>query len=196
MIQRYSSRYALIVLPILALILAACGAGAPGGNSATPTPTLAPGETPPPVNVGTGDRPGGSLSGLTQTLNLNGCRVTIPLEWISEGDGTGYTPANARFTIYGGPIADDADWEKAVQLVVDQANRKGATRINRGGDWVMAISSGDRGFTYRVRVNDGHAYCDFSVSNPGAIPDKERDSWNAIAGSVRYSPTSEGTPAA
>jgi len=193
-----SSLRRFLFVPLLAVLLAGCGFGSPGDDPPTPTPvaTLAPGMTPTSVNVTIGDRPSGSLSGLTQRLNLNGCRVTIPLEWISEGDGTGYTPSNARFTIYGGSIADNAAWERAVQLVVDQANRKGATSVTRGGDWVMAIHSGDRGFTYRVRINDGTGYCDFSVSSVKAIPETERDAWNAIAGSVKAAPPDEGTPPA
>ena len=154
MTRRVSELRRLLFVPLLAIALTACGIGSPGGDDPTPTPlaTLAPGVTPTTVNVTIGDRPSGSLSGLTQTLNLSGCRVTIPLEWISEGDGTGVTPSNAKFKIYGGKIADNPAWENAVQLVVDQANRKGATSVTRGGDWVMAVHSGERGFTYRVRT--------------------------------------------
>ena len=193
MTRRVSNLRRLLFIPLLAITLTACGIGSPGDDP-TPTPvaTLAPGVTATAVNVTIGDRPSGSLSGLTQTLNLSGCRVTIPLEWISEGDGTGVTPSNAKFTIYGGKIADNAAWENAVQLVVNQANRKGAISVTRGGDWVMAIHSGDRGFTYRVRIDNG--YCDFSVSSVKPIPEAERDMWNAVAGSVKQAPAGEGTP--
>ena len=76
--------------------------------------------------------------------------------------------------------------------MVNQANRKGAISVTRGGDWVMAVHSGDRGFTYRVRIDND--YCDFSVSSVKPIPEAERDTWNAIAGSVKQAPAGDGTP--
>jgi hypothetical protein len=183
---------ALIAIPLL-LLLSACG----GSDDPDPTPTPAvSGNVTATASSGIpiepGERPGGSLSGLTQRLSLNGCRVTIPLDWVSEGDGTGTTRSGAHFTLYGGPIASDQAWTNAVQLVAQQATRRGVDSLTGGDDWVLALLSGDRGFTFRARFE--HRYCDFSVSGIGAIPESERAIWNGVIGSLTVAPSDEQTP--
>jgi hypothetical protein len=183
---------ALIAIPLL-LVLAACG----GDDDPDPTPTPETSGVTATTTVGIaiepGERPTGSISGLTQRLSLNGCRVTIPLDWVSEGDGTGTTRTGARFTLYGGPIAADQAWQNAVQLVAQQATRRGVDRLIGGDDWVMAVLSNDRGFTFRARFEN--RYCDISVSGISAIPQSERDTWNGIIGSLTVAPPEEQTPA-
>lgn len=183
---------------VLIVSLAGCGIGSPGkDDDPAPTATTA-AQQPGTINVtvtvtvDASQRPGGSLSGLVQNLSVNGCRVTIPLEWVSVGDGSGTTASGARFTLYGGPIASNQAWENAISLVADQANRQGAQSLTRGGDWIYAILSNDRGFTFRARFDD--RYCDFSVLGVRAIPEAERDTWNAIAASLKVAPADEQTP--
>ena len=169
----------LLALFVL-LTLTACGGDS---NDPTPTPEAAQ-VTPTPggIDIPTGDRPSGSFSGLTQNLLFDQCRVTMPLDWTSFGDNTGVTPSGANFTINGGPIASDTDWERAVQLVAQQATRRGAGDMVRGDDWVYAEIAGDRGFTYRVRFDD--RFCDIAVLGPTAAPTSERNVWPAIISSV------------
>lgn len=183
----------LIAIPLI-LILAACG----GSDDSDPTPTAAvSGQVTATAGSGIviepGERPSGSISGLTQRLSLNGCRVTIPLDWVSLGDGTGTTRSGAHFTLYGGPIASDQAWENAVQLVANQATRRGIESLTRGDDWVMAVLTGDRGFTFRARYEN--RYCDISVSGIQAIPESERETWNGVIGSLTVAPVEEQTPA-
>jgi hypothetical protein len=183
---------ALIAIPLL-LLLSACG----GSDDPDPTPTQAvsgnvTATSASGIPIEPGERPGGSLSGLTQRLSLNGCRVTIPLDWVSEGDGTGTTRSGAHFTLYGGPIASDQAWTNAVNLVATQATRRGVERLTGGDDWVMALLGGGRGFTFRARFEN--RYCDFSVSGIGAVPESEREIWNGIIGSLTVAPTNEQTP--
>lgn len=184
---------ALIAIPLL-LLLSACG----GDDDPDPTPTPVvsgvTATTTSGIAIEPGERPNGSISGLTQRLSLNGCRVTIPLDWFSQGDGTGTTRSGARFTLYGGTIASDQAWQSAVQLVAQQATRRGVDRLFGGDDWVMAVLSGDRGFTFRARFED--RYCDFSVSGISAIPQSERDTWNGVIGSLTLAPPAEQTPGA
>jgi hypothetical protein len=189
---RWKQFRALIAIPLL-LLLSACG----GSDDPDPTPTPAvSGNVTATADSGIpivpGERPGGSLSGLTQRLSLNGCRVTIPLDWVSEGDGTGTTRGGAHFTLYGGPIASDQAWTNAVQLVAQQATRRGVDSLTGGDDWVMALLSGDRGFTFRARFEN--RYCDISVSGIGAIPESERAIWNGVIGSLTVAPPDEQTP--
>jgi hypothetical protein len=185
---------ALIAIPLI-LVLAACG----GSDDPDPTPTAAVSgnvtatSTAAGITIEPGERPSGSISGLTQRLSLNGCRVTIPLDWVSEGDGTGSTRSGAHFTLYGGPIGSDQAWENAVLLVANQVTRRGVDSLTRGDDWVMAVLSGDRGFTFRARYED--RYCDFSVSGIRAIPESERNAWGGIIGSLTVAPPEEQTPA-
>jgi hypothetical protein len=180
---------------VLTMVLAACGAGSPGKSDPTPTATS---ESSGIVNVtvsvtvDASQRPTGSLDGLVQNLSVNGCRVTIPLDWVSVGDGSGTTASGARFTLYGGAIANDAAWENAITLVADQANRQGATSLTRGGDWIYAILNRDRGFTYRVRFDD--RYCDFSVLGVRSIPETERATWDPVSASLKIAPADELTP--
>ena len=185
---------ALIAIPLL-LLLAACGGSDDPDPDPTPTQAVSgnvTATTDAGIPIEPGERPDGTLSGLTQRLSLNGCRVTIPLDWVSEGDGTGTTRSGAHFTLYGGPIASDQAWTNAVNLVVTQAARRGIESLTGGDDWVMAVLSGDRGFTFRARFDD--RYCDFSVSGIGAIPESERDTWNGVIGSLTVAPPEERTP--
>ncbi len=183
---------ALIAIPLI-LFLVACG----GDDDPDPTPTPetsgVTATTTAGIAIEPGERPNGSISGLTQRLSLNGCRVTIPLDWVSEGDGTGTTRTGAHFTLYGGPIASDQAWQNAVQLVAQQATRRGVESLTGGDDWVMAVLSNDRGFTFRARFEN--RYCDISVSGISAIPQSERDAWNGIIGSLTVAPPEEQTPA-
>jgi hypothetical protein len=182
---------------VLTVALTACGIGASGGDDPTPTATTSP-KLPGSINVtvevtsDASQRPSGSLDGLVQNLSVNGCRVTIPLEWVSVGDGSGTTASGARFTLYGGAISSDQAWENAVSLVADQANRQGASSLTRGDDWIYAILSNDRGFTFRARFDD--RYCDFSVLGVRAVPEAERHTWNAVAASLKVAPADEQTP--
>jgi hypothetical protein len=182
---------------VLIVALTACGFGSSDDDDPTPTATTS-AQLPGSINVtvtvtvDASQRPGGSLDGLVQNLSVNGCRVTIPLDWVSVGDGGGTTASGARFTLYGGAIASNQAWENAVSLVADQANRQGAQSLTRGGDWIYAVLSNDRGFTFRARFDD--RYCDFSVLGVRAIPETERGTWDAIAASLKVAPADEQTP--
>jgi len=175
----------------LARILFACGLvfvlAACGGDSDDPTPTpveLTP--TPGGIDIPTGERPDGDFSVLTQRLLIENCRVTVPLDWTSFGTGTGETSSRARFTINGGSIASDDAWEEAVQLVASQAMRQGVESLTRGDDWVYAVQSGNRGFTFRARFDN--QFCDVAVQGTDAIPETERATWPAVIGSVEAEP--------
>lgn len=187
----------LIVALLLVGVLASCGAGSPSKKDPTPTPANS-GQAPGVINVtvtvtvDASQKPSGSLSGLTQHLSINGCRVTIPIDWVSVGDGSGTTASGARFTLYGGPISGNPAWETAITLVADQANRQGASSLTRGGDWIYAKLSRDRGFTYRARFDN--RYCDVSVLGVNGIPEAERATWDAIAASLKVAPPDELTP--
>ncbi len=176
------------LLAILSIVtLVACGGQ---DDDPTPTPdgalmTPAPGGIAIPV----GDPPSGEFSELTQNLLFDGCRVTLPLIWTSFGDGTGITPSGANFTINGGSIASDDAWERAVQLVASQAQRRGAGDMVRGDDWVYVETAGDRGFTYRVRFDN--RFCDVAVLGTGAAPASEVSVWPAIVDSVAPDPIEE-----
>jgi hypothetical protein len=179
----------MLTKPLVALlligILTACGGGS---DDPTPTPDLSSQITPTPggIVIPTGERPDGNFSGLTQRLLFDGCRVVMPIEWTSFGDRTGVTPSGANFTINGGSIASDLSWERAVQLVAQQATRRGPGTIIRGDDWVYAELSDNRGFTYRVRFGD--RFCDVAVQGTVAPPQTERATWPAIIGSVEPQP--------
>ena len=164
---------------LLALTLAGCGVG---GSDKPPTSTPAPGST---TTASDAVRPNGDFTVLTQVVVLDGCKLTLPMNWISFGDGTGETPSGARFTIDGGKSATDADWARAVQLVVDQGAADGAT-IEQGADWVLATAPDDRGFTFRLRADA--RYCDIAVTSVTAIPADEREVWPAIIGSLKGAP--------
>lgn len=187
------TRFASFLVGLLAIsILTACGGGS---SSPTPTPVVSGQPTPTSgIEIARGERPSGSFSGLTQRLSLNGCRVVIPLDWVSVGDGTGTTRSGARFTVNGGRIASDAAWENAVNLVATQATRRGVAELTRGDDWVYAVLTRDRGFTFRARFGD--RYCDVSVLGVTAAPADERNVWSAVAGSLSAAPPAEQTPEA
>jgi len=164
---------------VLALTLAGCGVG--GGDKA-PTSTPAPGA---PAPAGDSARPSGDFAVLTQIIVLGGCKYTLPMSWLSFGDGAGETPSGARFALYGGNAPTDADWARAVQLVADQGAADGAA-VTQGADWVLATAPDDRGFTFRLR-SEGR-YCDLAVTSAAAIPADERDVWPAVIGGVVGAP--------
>lgn len=164
---------------LIALTLAGCGIG---GGDTPPTSTPAPGA---PAPAGDSTRPSGEFSVLTQIIVLGGCKYILPMSWLSFGDGSGETPSGARLTFYGGNAPTDADWTRAVQLVVDQAASDGAT-ITQGADWVLATAPNGLGFTFRLR-SEGR-YCDLAVTSAAAIPADEREVWPAVIGGVVGAP--------
>ena len=176
-------RALLLALPLL-VVLAGCGGVGGGDKPPTSTPNAQ-------GVVGDATRPSGNFAVLTQVIALDGCRVTLPMSWISFGDGAGEAPSGARFSIAGGNVPSLDDWNRAAQLVIDQGTGDGASVI-QSDDFVLATNPGDTGFTFRFRTE--WRYCDIAVTSLDAIPETEREVWPAIIGSLEGAPETIPTP--
>jgi hypothetical protein len=125
-----------------------------------------------------------TLSAATgQTVTDGICNVTVPIEWVDSGNGRGLTTAGARYQLFGGQAADDAAWQEAVQLALDQAERHPDSVISQGDDFVRVAYPDDTGLVYRGRYD--RIYCDFSVTVSGrALNDEEKAGFEAAVASL------------
>ena len=94
------------------------------------------------------------------------CVARIPANWTDDGTGNGRTAAGHRFRLFGGRLADDAAWEQAVRLFVEQAQRRADATVTNG-DGFVRVDDADGGFAHRVRLGD--RYCDFRLVAAGRL---------------------------
>jgi hypothetical protein len=125
-----------------------------------------------------------TLSAATGQVVTDGiCNATVPIEWTDSGNGRGLTAANGRYQVFGGRAADDAAWQQAVQLALDQAKRHPDSQITQGDDFVRVAYPDDTGLVYRGRYEG--IYCDFSVTASGhALTDDEKSGFDAAVASL------------
>ena len=134
-------RLAPILIALLLVVLAGCG----GGDDPDPTP--------PPIPTSTA-----SLAGSTATDGI--CQVTIPDDWVDDGTGRGQTSLGDRWTVFGGTIASDDAWVRAIELVKAQVGTDGAT-VDQTDTAITITQANGRGYVHRERF--GSRYCEFSV---------------------------------
>src|SRR6188472_541783 len=127
---------------LLAVTLARCG------GSDDPDPTAIPQTTATQVVAG--------------NLATDGiCQATIPDDWVDGGTGRGATLEGDRWIVFGGAIASDDAWNKAVELVKTQVGTEGAD-VQQTETSVTITQAAGRGYVHRERFNT--QYCEFSVT--------------------------------
>jgi hypothetical protein len=164
----------------LAVALAACGGGGDPEPTVVPTETLAPTPTVDPNGPAT---PLPLTDANSQIVSDGVCAAAIPSGWVDDGTGRGSTPSGARYTLFGGRAASDVDWQRAVELVRDQATNRAGAEIEETPTSILVTYAEHRGFEYRVRF--GVIYCDIAVSSTSrSIPATERAYWDAVMQSL------------
>jgi hypothetical protein len=125
-----------------------------------------------------------TLRGSTgQTVTDGICNATVPIEWVDSGNGRGLTTSNGRYQLFGGQAADDAAWQLAVELALDQAERHPDSEVTQGDDFVRVAYPDDTGLVYRGHYDD--VYCDFSVTTTGrALTNEEKTGFEAAVASL------------
>lgn len=170
------------VLLLLPFLLAACG----GGDDEPATPTAAPTQTPAPtptLDPNAPITPQALDSANSQVVGDGLCTASVPEGWVDDGTGRGNTPSNSRYVVFGGRVASDADWQRAVELVRTQAGTRAGATVDETDTSIRVTFADNAGFEYRARF--GTRYCDFNVSRTGgAIPAAERVFWDAIIESL------------
>ena len=118
-----------------------------------------------------------------QTVTDGICNATVPIEWVDSGNGRGLTTEGGRYQLFGGQAADDAAWQQAVQLALDQAEGHPDSQIIQGDDFVRVAYPNDTGLVYRGHY--GSIYCDFSVTTTGRVlNDDETSGFEAAVASL------------
>jgi hypothetical protein len=118
-----------------------------------------------------------------QTVSDGICRATVPIEWVDSGNGRGVTLSNGQYMVFGGQAANDAAWEQAVQLALDEAERHPDAAITQGDNFVRIAYPDDRGLIYRGRYSG--VYCDFRISATSrALTDEEKAGFDAAVASL------------
>jgi hypothetical protein len=114
-----------------------------------------------------------------QVITDRVCQARIPAGWVETGAARGTTPSGARFELFGNRLASDAEWQAAVELLLNQVKARPGATVERDDTFVRVTYADHRGFVYRARFPD--RYCDFSVTSvSGPIPAEERAYWDAI----------------
>lgn len=114
-----------------------------------------------------------------QQISDGVCQVFIPDGWVDDGTGRGTSPSGARFVLFGGSIASDADWQAAANIAATPASGRSIASVDRTATAIRILYAGDKGFEYRARF--GNRYCDFTVYRvAGAIPPEEQALWSPL----------------
>src|SRR4051794_7167265 len=112
------------------LVLAGCG----GNDDNAPTPTPVP--TPIPTQATTGSVASDGI-----------CQVTIPDDWVNDGTGRGQTSLGDSWVVFGGAIASDDAWSRAIALVKSQVENQDAT-IDETDTSITVLQPAGRGYLY------------------------------------------------
>jgi hypothetical protein len=128
---------------LLAVTLTACG------SDDKPDPTATP-------------QPGATTQALDGSIATDGiCQVTIPDDWVDDGTGRGQTLQGDRWMVFGGTIASDDAWSRAVDLVKTQYAKDSAD-VQETDTSVTITQASGRGYVYRERFTN--RYCQFAVT--------------------------------
>lgn len=172
----------VVVVSLSVIVLAGCTTDDDETDPTLPTsaPTTAALVTPPPGAT----VPPADLSDANGQVVSDGlCQMLIPDGWVDDGTGRGTTSSGARYTLFGGRLRSDADWERAGDVVATPGAGRTIVSLDRSKDRVVATFGEDRGFEARLRFDD--RYCDVTVSSAvRAIPAAERAYWDAIIESI------------
>ena len=175
-----------VMLPmVLVLALAGCA----GDDDEGETPTAPPGETPTQAAAGVtptvaGTLPPATLSAVNGSVITDGvCEGLIPAGWVDDGTGRGSTTGGHAFTLFGGQVRSDAEWEATIDLIATPAAGNGVESLDRTDDSIYVVYADGRGFEFRKRFGD--RYCDFRVTErAGPIPPEEQVYWGAVIESL------------
>ena len=154
-------KYLVGTILLLTLTLAACG----GGDDPDPTP------------IPTATQ---SLAGSIATDGI--CQVTIPDDWADDGTGRGQTLIGDRWTVFGGTIASDDAWNRAVELVKTQVGTDGAD-VQQTDTSVTITQAAGRGYVHRERFDD--QYCEFSVTTTADRSAEEVATWQQVSATLQ-----------
>ena len=170
--MRSPSRLLALAL-LVGLALGACS-GSDDGDA--PTAAAQPPATAAPTGVPTTAAVGG-------TLASDGiCQVTIPDDWSDDGTARGRTSTNARWTLFGNRLADEAEWQAAVTLLKDQQGSRPGATVDERSDRVTVTQAEGRAIVVRQRFDD--RYCELGVTAAGAVTPEVAAVWTSVAGTL------------
>lgn len=170
--MRAPSRLLALAL-LVGLMLGACSGSDDGDD---PTATAQPPATAALTSSPTSAAVGG-------TLASDGiCQVTIPDDWSDDGTARGRTSTNARWTLFGNRLADEAEWQSAVTLLKDQQGSRPGATVDEQPARVTVTQPDGRAIVVRQRFAD--RYCELSVTATGVVPAEVGAVWATVAGSL------------